>query len=152
MRSTDDMLSETSGPAYDNDFASVYENRKGEKKITPGYMKSLCEDGFRSYGAGGLTFVNCTAKNMRGGFELRTRDARLENCEAISCERGFWIGSDSKVTNCRGNAEYGPLLYVEGRDAKIEMELLPAESDMTVHALAAICGMGHQITILITIG
>ena len=39
-------------------------------------MKSLAEDGFRTYGqVKNLTFIHCTAKNMRGGFELRTRES-----------------------------------------------------------------------------
>ena len=152
MRSTDDMLKETAGPAYENDFASVYKNREGEKKITPGYKKSLAEDGFRSYGCTDLTFVNCTSKNMRGAFEMRAGGVYLENCSSIGNERGFWIGPDSTVKNCRGDARYGPLVYVEGKgdergSTEIDVEVMPAESEMKVHALAAITGNSHKITI-----
>jgi hypothetical protein len=148
MRSTDAMLAETSGPAFDVRFRTVGRNREGEHRVLPGYMKSLAEDGFRTYGqVRNLTFINCTARNMRGGFELRTREGvRVENCTAIGCERGFWIGS-GVVNGSRGDAQYGPLLFVEGDNVEAEVELLPAESDSIVHALAIIHGSGHQVTI-----
>lgn len=66
MRPTDDMLAETSGPVYELDFRMVYRNREGERRIAPGYMKSLAEDAFRTYaGVKGVTLINCTSKNMR---------------------------------------------------------------------------------------
>jgi len=149
VRSTDHMLAETSGPAFDVGFRSVYKNRQGENKVTPGYMKSLSEDGFRTYSqAKNLVLKNCTAKNMRGGFELRTKEgARLENCTAIGNERGFWVSTDATVIHCKGDAQYGPLLFVEGDNASVEIELLPTESEMTVHGLATIHGLGHKVTI-----
>lgn len=149
MRSTDEMLAETSGPAFDAGFRSVYRNRAGEHRVTPGYMKSLAEDGFRSYTqAENLTFINCTARYMRGGFELRTRGgARIENSAAIGCERGFWLSTGAIVTNSRGDARYGPLLFLEGDNANVELELMTAESEMTVHSLATIHGSGHNVTI-----
>ena len=85
---------------------------------------------------------------MRGGFELRSKTGiRLENCTAIGNERGFWVSTDAVVRNCRGDAQYGPLLFVEGDDASVELELLPAESLMNVHALATIQGKGDKVTI-----
>ena len=123
MRPTDEMLAETSGPAF---------------KV-----------GFRTYGQHkNLSFKNCTAKNMRGGFELRSKTGvQLENCTAIGNERGFWISTDAVLRNCRGDAQYGPLLFVEGDNASVELELLPAESPMNVHALATIQGQGDNVTI-----
>lgn len=149
MRSTDDMLAETSGPAFEAGFRSIYRNRAGEAKVTASYMKSLSEDGFRTYGdARGVTFINCTAKNMRAGFELRTSGPiRIENCAAIGNERGFWIGGDAVVRNSRGDAKYGPLLFLEGNQSIVELELRPDESDRTVHGLATIHGTGHRVTI-----
>jgi hypothetical protein len=148
MRATDDMLAETNGPAFKVGFRSVVKNRAGENKVTPGYMKCLSEDGFRTYGEHrNLVLKNCTAKNMRGGFELRTKTAvRLENCTATGCERAFWISSGAQVVNARGDAQFGPLLFVEGDGATAEIELLPAESTMNVHALAAVQGSGHKLT------
>jgi hypothetical protein len=149
MRATDDILAETTGPAFKVDFRTVVTNRAGENRVTPGYMKSLSEDGFRTYGQHkNLSFTNCTAKNMRGGFELRSKaGARLENCAALGNERGFWISTDAIVQNCRGDAQYGPLLFVEGDNAVVDVELLPSESTATVHALATIQGQGSKITI-----
>jgi hypothetical protein len=77
-RATSDMLRDTSGIAFDYDFRSVYENRDGRFMITPGYRKSLCEDGFRTYSVGGprnqktgkTTLINCTAIDTRAGFEI----------------------------------------------------------------------------------
>jgi hypothetical protein len=149
MRPTDEMLAETNGPAFKVGFRTVAKNRAGENRVTPGYMKSLSEDGFRTYGQHkNLVLKNCTAKNMRGGFELRTKTAvRLENCTAIGCERAFWVSSGVSVTGGQGDAQFGPLLFVEGDNASVELELLPAESAMNVHALAAIQGTGHKIII-----
>ena len=149
MRSTDDMLAETSGPAFKVGFRTIAKNRQGENRVTPGYMKSLAEDGFRTYAQNAnITFKNCTAKHMRGGFELRTKGGvRLENCSAIGNERGFWVSTNAVILNSRGDAQYGPLLFAEGDNAMVELELLPAESKMTVHALATIYGSGNKVTI-----
>lgn len=150
LRRTEEMLAETSGPAFDVHFRTTMKNREGEFTLLPGYVKSLCEDGFRTYGNHpNLVLKNCTAKNMRGGFELRTKTApKLENCTAVGCERGFWVSSGASMTKCKGDAQHGPLLYVEGDNARIDLELLPLEdSKATVHAIAAIQGSGHRITL-----
>jgi hypothetical protein len=155
MRSTDDMLAETSGLAFDNDFKSVY----NPKLIQPGYMKSLQECGFRTYGKGGpeqrttgkVTLVNCTAKNVRVGFALNaneeTNPVDLRNCTALGCERGFYL-KKAVASDCRGDAMYGPLLYLIGEEpSKVELTLLPETSDRTVHAVATISGAGHEVLI-----
>ncbi len=148
MRASDAMLAETSGPAFEKKFAMELRNREGEHRVLPGYMKSLAEDGFRTYGqVKNLTFINCVAKNMRGGFELRTREpVRIVNCAAIGNERGFWT-SGGVIENSRGDAEFGPLLFVEGDGAKIDLTLLPTESGAVIHALATIHGSGHDVTL-----
>jgi hypothetical protein len=148
-RSTDDILKETAGPAVDVNFRTWTKNREGEYIVTPGYMKSLCEDGFRTYGNNkNISFKNCTAKNTRGGFELRTNGGiRLENCTTIGTERAYWVGNDAVVINCKGDANYGPLLFVEGSNVNVEMEVLPSESEMNVHALATIQGKNNKVTL-----
>lgn len=149
-RRTDDMLAETSGPAFDVKFRTTMRNRQGEFTLLPGYVKSLCEDGFRTYGNHpNLVLKNCTAKNMRGGFELRTQTApRVENCTAVGCERGFWVSSGASLIKCRGDTQHGPLLYAEGNNARIDLQLLPLEADkVTVNAIAAIQGGGHHVTL-----
>lgn len=149
MRATDQMLAETSGPAFAAKFQMVFKNRLGHHQILPGYQKSLSEDGFRTYGEHkNLTFKNCTAKNMRGGFALRMKTpARLENCTALGNEVGFWISQDATVTRCRGDAQYGPLLFAEGDRATIELELLPAEAKVNLHALASLHGANSKISL-----
>lgn len=148
MRSTDEMLGETEGPAFQKDFRTVFRNREGRETLLPGYMKSLSEDGFRTYAQNTVTLRNCTAKHMRGGFELRTKQGvRLENCTAVGCERGFWLSDGAVAENCRGDARFGPLLFLEGRGAKVELEVLPEIAERNVHALATIHGTDHRVTL-----
>jgi hypothetical protein len=151
MRSTDDILTEKSGPAIEVKFHSYMKNRDGTNLITAGYMKCLNEDGFRTYGVHtNLIFKNCSVKNMRGGFEVRMKTGvgvRLENCSALGCERGFWLSTGAVAMNCKGNAEFGPLLFLEGDHAVVDLEFLPTASTNTVHALAIIEGADHQVTI-----
>jgi hypothetical protein len=152
MRPTSDMLRDTNGPAFDLGFKSVYQNRDGRYLITAGYMKSLCEDGFRTYGgAQRVTLVNCTAIHTRAGFEIGAPDdspvkTLLQNCVARGCERAYLLGSHTVVRQCRGDARYGPLLYLRGgRDSDIELELAGDTSDFTVHTLATIAGSNHRV-------
>ena len=150
MRSTDGILAEKTGFAFDKGFRMVMRNRSGDDLIQPGYMKALGEDAFRTYGQHrNLVVKNCTAKNMRGGFELRTKTApRIENSSAYGCERGFWVSDGAVITGCKGDTRHGPLLYVEGDNATVEVALLPDVSDkVTVHAVAAIYGKGNKVTI-----
>jgi hypothetical protein len=152
MRPTSAMLRETNGAAFNLGFKSVYENRDGRYLIAPGYMKSLVEDGFRTYGsAGTVTLVNCTAINTRAGFEIGAPDnspvkTMLQNCVARGCERAYLLGSHTVVRQCRGDAKYGPLLYLRGgRDSDIELELAGDTSDFAVHELATIAGVNHRV-------
>ena len=159
MRPTDAMLSETSGPAFECQFKSVYENREGKMVITPGYMKSLSEDGFRMYTGGGpknrptgqAILVNCTAVNTRAGFEINgpadgLSKSLLDGCLALGCERGYLLGGSVEVRRSRGDAAHGPLLYLRGgENADVELELSGPGGDYTVHALATIAGRGHRV-------
>jgi hypothetical protein len=152
MRPTSDMLRDTNGPAFNLGFKSVYENRDGRYLITAGYMKSLVEDGFRTYGnAGTVRLVNCTAINTRAGFEIGAPENSpvktvLQNCVARGCERAYLLGSHTVVRQSRGDAKYGPLLYLRGgRDSDVELELAGDTSDFTVHELATIAGANHRV-------
>jgi hypothetical protein len=154
MRSTNDMLSDTSGPAFDLNFRSVYENRDGRYVITPGYTKSLVEDGFRTYGgAGSVILINCVAVNTRAGFEIGAKDNStqktvIENCVARGCERGYLLGSHVVVRRSRGDITNGPLLYLRGgRGSDVELELSGAASAAggTVHVLATLAGTNHRV-------
>lgn len=147
LRKTEEILAETSGPAFDVQFRTWTQNRDGEYVVTPGYMKSLCEDGFRTYGSiKNISFKNCTAKNTRGGFELRTNEGiLLENCTTIGTERAFWVGNNAKMINCKGDANYGPLLFAEGSNLDVELFVVNTESDRKVHALVTVQGGNSKI-------
>lgn len=154
MRPTDEMLAETTGPAFDLGFRSVYENRDGWYAIAPGYTKSLSEDGFRTYGnAGRVALVNCTSINTRAGFEIGAPDnapqkTSLENCVARGCERGFLIGSQTALRRCQGDIAHGPLLYLRGgRDSDVELELSGGRPLTLVHAVATLAGENHRVKI-----
>ncbi len=151
-RTTNQMLSETEGLAYDLSFRSVYQNRDGRFMITPGYTKSLSEDGFRTYGGvGNVTLRNCIANHTRAGFEIGgTDDADtrtiLEGCQALGTERGYLLGSNVLVRDSRGDILHGPLLYLRGGvDADVELELIAGLPETTVHALATIAGKNHSV-------
>lgn len=151
-RTTAEMLADPSGPAFDLGFRSVYRNRDGRFTITPGYTKSLSEDGFRTYGnAGSVTISNCTAVNTRAGFEIGAKDDSptktiVENCVARGCERGFLIGSHTVVRQCRGDVTHGPLLYLRGgRDSNVELELDGDPPRSLVHTIATIAGENHRV-------
>lgn len=154
MRSTDEILRETSGLAFDRKFRTELKNRAGEAIVTPGYMKALSEDGFRTYGPQrNITFRNCTVCNMRGGFKLRQAvNARIERCTTSATERGYWIGSGGTIVGSRGDSQYGPLLFVEGDDATVDLTVAADESSMNVHTLATVFGAGHKITITAAAG
>ncbi|PQV49014.1 putative secreted protein (Por secretion system target) [Jejuia pallidilutea] len=153
-RTTDDMLAETSGPAFDVGFQAVYPNYNGEKVITPGYTKSLSECGFRTYGSGangynteGVTFINCIARNTRVGFALEVGSPLLvQNCEATGNEAGFNV-KNVTIENSRGDAVNGPLLYLSGDDSDVELELMPTLPTTTLHAIATIAGNNHNVTL-----
>ncbi len=160
-RTTNEMLAETSGLAFEHNFESVYENRDGRYLITPGYSKALCEDGFRTYGGGGpknrdtgkTTLINCTAINTRAGFEIvgpkEGDKTELIGCTALGAERAFLLISGNIITRrCRGNIVHGPLLYLwRGSNADVELELIGGMPKTTVHDIATICGTGHRVNL-----
>ncbi|CAH8281474.1 hypothetical protein EV196_104258 [Mariniflexile fucanivorans] len=157
IRTTDKMLAETSGLAYDVNFAAVYKNYEGKKIITPGYTKSMNECGFRMYGKGGVkgittgavTAINCKAKNTRIGFAFGkvTDDILIKDSEAVGCEVGYYL-TGVKVENSRGDMVNGPLLYVtKGEVSDVELALISNDSKTTVHLLAGIAGENHKVTI-----
>ncbi len=155
LRSTDEMLSETSGVAYDAGFKSIYPPGVFEANR----MIALSEDGVRTYPFGGyvnrltqgVTVINTTVKRMRSGFDVsvNTPPTVIVGCEAIECqEKGYSVGSQSVVVNSRGDAKYGPLLTFQRTDvenAYVDLELTSAVSDYKVTRLAEISGSGHYI-------
>ncbi|AWW32789.1 hypothetical protein DN752_23055 [Echinicola strongylocentroti] len=162
VRSTDDMLAETSGPAYDIDFMTDWGYR-----LPAGYMLSTGEAGIRAYNGGQTvidgveysrgtsnpTVLNCTIKYMRTGVTIAhaTGTKYVEGCTAIGCENGFSLGSGD-VVDCAADCTYGPVYastYENDRNYNADITILPA-SDPYYNgsgSVAYIGGSGHQITL-----
>ncbi len=153
MRTTNDILAESGGLAEKLKYQSVYQNRDGRYMISPGYTKALCEDGFRTYGGvGKVTLINCTSKNTRAGFEIggtndATKQTRLQGCQALGVERGFLIGSNVVVRECKADLQYGPILYLRENTigSDVEIELLPGMPKSLVHTIATVAGKNHSV-------
>lgn len=147
--SGNDILRETKGLAFARSFRLEVPSRSPDGRILPGYAKSLAEDGFRTYGSHrNLRLVRCKAVNLRGGFELRTpTGAVLEDCVALGCERGFWLHSRARAIRCKGDASNGPLLFLEGDGAEVDLTLLPSPARTVRHALATLQGNDHRVTL-----
>lgn len=149
IRMSDSILAETQGLAFERGFRLEVPSRSPDGRILPGYAKSLAEDGFRTYGTHpGLRLVRCRAEGMRGGFELRTpTGVVLEDCVALRCERGFWLHTQARARRCRGDASHGPLLFLEGSGAEVDLRLISSPPVSVRHALAILQGDDHRVEI-----
>ncbi|MFA9193365.1 hypothetical protein AAGV33_03030 [Flavobacterium sp. FBOR7N2.3] len=153
VRTTNDILAEKAGLAEKLNYQSVYQNREGRYMISPGYTKALCEDGFRTYGGvGKVTLRNCTAKNTRSGYEIGgTNDAEnrtvLYGCQSFGTERAFLFGSNVLARDCRGDIQYGPLLYLRENTigSDVELEVISGTPKSLVHTIATIAGKNHRV-------
>ena len=161
VRTTDDMLAETSGPAFDVGFMTVW-----GYKLPAGYMMSLQEAGIRAYNAGTTyidgveiqrgtdnpTILNCTTKNTRTGVTLAhaTGTKYVEGCTVIGCENGYSIGSGT-VVNSGADAIYGPVFkntYGSDNGYNADITILPpSDAYYNGHdAVAYIGGKNHNLT------
>jgi hypothetical protein len=162
VRKTDDMLAETSGPAYDIDFKTTW-----GYKLPPGYMLSLGEAGIRAYDGGTTiidgeviergtdnpTIINCTVKYMRTGVTIAhaTGKKYVEGCVVIGCENGYSLGTGD-VVNCKADCAYGPVYsstYERDENYNADITIIPAEDAYYngSKSVAYIGGSGHNITL-----
>lgn len=164
LRSTNEILDETSGLAFDRDFRArgrnyvdgVYVGPEGE--ILPNEMIALSEDGIRIYpnGDGGhrtgkTTIRNCTVRQMRRGIcvGLDSSPDAVINCEVRDCvAAGFNIGNGDVLENCRADARYAEALscpYSRAQGAKVDLEILDSRAGLANTILATINGDGHEV-------
>ncbi|MGD9420365.1 MAG: discoidin domain-containing protein [Verrucomicrobiota bacterium JB025] len=165
-RTTDDMLAETSGPAFDIDFMTVWGFR-----LPPGYMKATCEGGIRAYNAGNTyvngvwysrgtdnpTILNNTLVNTRTGVTLTHASGTkvVSGCTTLGTERGYAIGSGI-IENCYSDVKHGPAFgvdYASDSGITADITIIPHEGahyngDRHV---AYITGSNHKLTFRSTV-
>lgn len=119
--------------------------------IPKDHMINLSEDGIRAYsGTGHMTVEHCKVTKARGGIKLyMAKSAKVSDCEVIDCVvQGFSLPSRGSLLRSRGNAAFGPLLYIHSdshSSQQIELEVIPAPHALGDHPLAAIKGRNHKI-------
>ncbi|MBB5268674.1 protein-transmembrane prediction [Algibacter amylolyticus] len=117
-------------------------------------MFNLTEDGIRAYNIpGSVTVENCKVVKCRGGIKLYMAkgDVKVSNSTVLDCVvEGYSLNNGGELINCKGNAAYGPLLYMhfdKVSNQKIDLTVLPAPHAVGNHVFAAIKGRGHNITL-----
>lgn len=166
LRTTDDILAEKFGHAFDNGFKAG----KGgyiegvtvadDGTILPGQMLSLSEDGIRMYPraqkdedteTGSTTIIDCTVTNMRRGIctGLSRASDKIINCEVTNCiATGFNVGGGDMLINCRADAKYSEALclpYTNAKNASVDLMILDSRVRMGNNLLAKINGSGHRV-------
>lgn len=166
LRTTNDILAETSGYAFDRDFKAG----KGgyvegvtvaeDGKFLPGEMFSLSEDGIRMYPmmgrehlTGSTRIINCTVDKMRRGIctGLSTAGDMVINSQVTNCiATGFNVGNSDTLINCRADALYAEAFcipYTDAHNAMVDMEILDSRRGMKNNLLAKINGTDHRVTV-----
>ena len=115
-------------------------------------MFNLTEDGIRAYNIpGSVTVENCVVKKCRGGIKLYMAKGKVtvKNSTVLDCViEGYSLNNGGEMINCKGNAAYGPLLYMhfdKVSNQNIDLTVLPAPHAVGNHVFAAIKGYGHNI-------
>lgn len=165
LRTTDEILQETSGLAFDRGFVTSGKNYvEGvlvgpDGRILPGEMISLSEDGIRLYDrfqghdTGPVVIRRCTVRQMRRGIctGLGPGADLVVDCEVMNCvAAGFSISTGDTLQNCRADARYAEALccpYQNSRDTKAELEILDSRGGMGNANLAVINGRDHVVRI-----
>jgi hypothetical protein len=165
LRTTDAILAETSGYAFERDF---FAGKKGyiegtnvgkEGKILPGEMVSLSEDGIRMYPdykghpTKNTTIKNCTVSQMRRGIctGLSTSGDKVINSQVRRCvAAGFNVGNKDTLINCSADAKYSEALslpYKNAQNASVELNILDSRNGKSNNVLAVINGTGNNIVL-----
>lgn len=158
LRSTDDLLAETSGEAFDLGFTDMW-----GRPIPGGRMLALAEDGIRAYTrgtrdgverrTGKITVINCHVHRMRGSVALSLAGQPAVVTGTTVTEAG-WTGfgyglpSGSVVRDSRGDAAFAPLLNLTRSNRKgvdVELEVLSASRYAGDHPLAIVNGEDHRV-------
>ncbi|MES2462891.1 MAG: hypothetical protein V4671_20090 [Armatimonadota bacterium] len=164
LRPTNDILTETSGYAFDRNFEMIGNGegvyRPADGRIPPNDMMSLSEDGIRMYpddGQGHPTgptrIENCTVLRMRRGIctGLSAAGDTVVNSEARECiATGFNLGTDDLLKNCRADAKYGEALclpYSGSRNARADLTILDSRGGMGNDLLVKITGSDHDVVL-----
>lgn len=166
LRTTDAILAETSGFAFDKNFKAP----KGgyiegaivaeDGTFLPGEMFSLSEDGIRIYTAtspgpltGSTTIKNCSVTNMRRGIctGLNSAGDNVINCKVTNCiATGFNVGNNDVLINCSADAKYAEAFCItqsNSKHASVDIQILDSRSRMNNNLLATINGIGHKAII-----
>jgi hypothetical protein len=153
LRPGHEIYEEESGPAARFDYKMQRPTWVQGRPIPKDDMIHLTEDGIRAYsGTGRIIVENCTVDKMRGGIKLYIGRApcKVDSCTVTNCKHGYSLSNGSVVSNCKGNAAFGPLLkYPRGnsKDTNVDLTLLTAERESGDHPVAEVTGWGHQVRI-----
>ena len=153
VRPSNDFLKEDAegSLAMKSDHRIQWPENVAGLKVPADHMLNCSEDGIRAYGGTGrMTVENCKVVKMRGGIKLyMARQGIIRNSEVLDCiVQGFSVPSRGVIEKCRGNAAYGPLLYIHmdsHSSQRVDIEVLPAPHGIGDHPLAAIKGKNHFI-------
>ena len=131
------------------------------------YSFSLQEDGIRAYrtgktyingttverDTGDITIRDCEVIQMRTGIGIGLANGttqRVDNVTCLGCESGFWVASNGRVTNSRGDSSVGPLITEDAArsNASYEVTLLDDHVRKVGNTASLhLAGSGHDITI-----
>lgn len=165
LRTTDAILSETSGYAFDKDFYAgkggyIEGTMVGEDgNILPGEIISLSEDGIRmypeynGYRTKNTTVKNCSVTKMRRGIctGLSTSGDKIIDCVVRDCvATGYNVGNADTLINCSADAKYAEAFcipYTNAKNAYVEMNILDSRDGIANDLLAKINGSEHEVII-----
>ncbi|MFB9057323.1 right-handed parallel beta-helix repeat-containing protein [Mariniflexile ostreae] len=166
LRTTDAILAETSGYAFDKNFKAAKGGYVEGARVAsdgtflPGEMFSMSEDGIRIYPdtspgvlTGATTIKDCTVTNMRRGIctGLNAIGDTVINCKVTNTiAAGFNVGNDDVLINCSADAKYAEAFCItktSAKNASVDIEILDSRDGMNNTLLAAINGSNHKVNI-----